>query len=193
MKVTVFLSFGGNEGNVSSTITQALSLLSLQPAISLIQSSEFYLTSPVNMTDINSCTHFINAVCSLQTEASAEEIFRITREIEIKLGKIPKPKTAPRPIDIDLLFYGELMLEKKFEGKSDVLLEIPHPRWKERLFVLVPLRDLTKEIVLNTSSGIEHYFIDDLIDAITQSETDQEISLVFHGEKSPLPVNSLHN
>lgn len=82
----------------------------------------------------------------------------MTQEIEKQLGKVKKSKTAARPIDIDFIFYGNQAL---YDPVQD--LEIPHPRWKERLFVLIPLADLTPEIEIAGSTGLEHYYLKDLI------------------------------
>jgi 2-amino-4-hydroxy-6-hydroxymethyldihydropteridine diphosphokinase len=168
---TVYLSLGGNEGKVFQNLQKALSLLSAESAIGSLKVSRFYQTAPLN---VKSPHWFINAVCSFQTALSLNALFKITQAIEIRLGKVPKPKDAPRPIDIDLLFYGDQYLR---EGG----LEIPHPRWKERLFVLVPLVELTPEIILQSPLGIERYVLNDLIQPLLANPL-QAISLL---EKNP--------
>ena len=90
------------------------------------------------------------------------------------MGKVPKPKTASRPIDIDLIFYGEHI--QKEQG-----LEIPHPRWKERLFVLIPLSDLISEVILYGPRGKEHYILQELIQPLL-NQMPQAVSLL---EKNP--------
>ena len=154
---TVYLSLGGNQGEVLSRLKQALALLSTHPNISHFRTSHFYYTAPFEM---ESSAWFTNAVCSFQTSLTPTEIFKITQEIEIQLGKVPKPKNADRLIDIDFLFYGDLI-----SHEND--LEIPHPRWKERLFVLIPLADLTEEVVLRGKGGVERYVLQDLIPRLT--------------------------
>lgn len=85
---------------------------------------------------------------------SVHEVFQMTQEIERELGKVAKPKTASRPFDIDILFYGDHHFQ-------DPHLTIPHPRWKERLFVLVPLHDLVEEIILQNPD--ERYLLKECI------------------------------
>ena len=63
------------------------------------------------------------------------ELWEVMQSFERRIGKIPKPKNAPRLIDLDLLFYGGEMIY------SPTLI-VPHPRWHERLFVIAPLADL---------------------------------------------------
>lgn len=169
----VYLSLGGNEGFVLSGLKQALALLSDQKEITDFQFSHFYSTAPMQ---VNSPLWFVNAVCSFQTLLTPSEIFNITKAIEIRLGKVSKPKNASRPIDIDFLFYGDQIIQKEE-------LEIPHPRWMERLFVLVPLADLTQEIILHRTSEEknQHFLLQDLIDPLL-TQSSQSIYLL---EKNP--------
>lgn len=167
----VYLSLGGNEGLVLTRLKYALHLLSLQANVHSLQVSHFYQTAPI---EVNSSSWFINAVCSVETSLKPTEVFNITQAIEIQLGKVNKPKNASRPIDIDLLFYGHLV-------QKEAELQIPHPRWKERLFVLIPLSDLIPEIIIHGSGGNEHYVLKDLIQPLLM-ESSQTVSLL---EKNP--------
>ncbi len=128
----VFLALGGNLGDPRRAFCQALQAVELLPQTKLLSVSSLYRTKPVS--DIPQ-GDFLNAACLLETGLSADTLFSFLEEIERGLGKVPKPKNAPRPIDIDLIFYGE---EKLDTGR----LTVPHPRWKERLFVRIPLMDL---------------------------------------------------
>jgi len=152
-KIKAYLGLGGNEGNVLLRLQQALALLAKELAIASLEVSHFYYTAPL---EVDSFHWFLNAVCSFETEMDPIAIFAMTQTIENQLGKVPKPKHASRPIDIDFLFYGNHLFE---EGG----LEIPHPRWKERLFVLVPLADLTSEILLQREGFIERHVLYELI------------------------------
>lgn len=153
-KTLVYLGLGGNIGDVEKTIKSAASLLSRHPLIENFRLSPLYQTEPIDVID--SKEWFLNAVCSFQTSLDLKNLFNFIERIERRLGKTPKPKNQSRSIDIDLLFYGE-------ESYKDGTIEVPHPRWKERLFVLLPLRDLTDSITLNTPSGREKIFLKDLI------------------------------
>lgn len=132
----VYVGLGGNDEKAYNTLNEALRLLKEQPHIENLEVSRFYRTSPVSPIPQND---FINAVCRFKTNLAPHVLLKILQEIECKLGKVPKPKDAPRPIDCDLLFYGQ-------ESISSPALDVPHPRWRERLFVLTPLADLTDEI-----------------------------------------------
>ena len=168
----VYLSLGGNEGQVLFRLQQALALLSAKQDIFDLKTSHFYRTSP---HQVDSSNWFVNAVCSFQTSLALKDLFMITQGIEVQLGKVDKPKNASRPIDIDLLFYGHQICQEEE-------LEIPHPRWKERLFVLIPLLDLTKEIILRGEDSLESYVIGDLIQPLL-IQSFQAISLL---EKNPV-------
>lgn len=156
----VYLGLGGNIGQVLIRLQQAIKLLSSQSGIEHLMISRFYRSAPFQ---VDSPLWFVNVVCTFQTLLTPKEIFNITQEIEIKLGKVSKPKNASRPIDIDILFYGDqIYLEND--------LEIPHPRWKERLFVLMPLSDLTDQVVLQDVNEMKKYILQDLIQPLlTQS------------------------
>jgi len=166
-RTCVYLGLGGNQGNVVSSIQQAYELLSARDAVFDLRSSGFYNTSPVNVASGN---WFVNSVCTFWTHYSSLELFKIIQEIEQQLGKVNKEKNADRSIDIDLLFYGS-------EVFNDGDLEIPHPRWKSRLFVLVPLAELTDQIVLKKGEDLECHRIQDLIEPLL-AESKQTVSLL---------------
>lgn len=132
----VYLSLGSNIGNSFLTLTRTLELIKTIPDVHLLDVSDFYRTTPVSSIPQRD---FLNAACTLKTTLPAHDLYHALHEIEILLGKIPKEKNAPRPIDIDILFFGN----KWYQTKE---LCIPHPHWKERLFVLIPLLDLTEKI-----------------------------------------------
>src|SRR5205814_6337226 len=126
------------------------------------QVSKLYLTSPVSEIPQ---PHYTNAACVFQTSLSAHQLFPALQTIEQKHGKTPKAKNAPRVIDIDLLFFGH-------ESYQEEHLQIPHPRWRERLFVLVPLVDLTDHISLplpNDPTKFEFINLQELIAELHQS------------------------
>jgi 2-amino-4-hydroxy-6-hydroxymethyldihydropteridine diphosphokinase len=141
---TVYLGLGGNEGDVLHCLKKALTALSHKAVLKNLRFSHFYKTSPV---EVESQNWFINTVCAFETLLSLQEIFELTQAIEKELGKVPKPKNASRSIDIDLLFYNS----KVYQNEN---LQIPHPKWKERLFVLKPLTDLTTTIEIQRENGM---------------------------------------
>ena len=85
---------------------------------------------------------FLNAACLVLTKLSPEECLKATQQIERELGRKRKSKNGvyhDRPIDIDLLMYGDLTL-------STPKLTLPHPRMKERDFVMIPLREILPSV-----------------------------------------------
>ena len=150
---SVYLSLGGNLENSLQTLQNSLKEIASIPNVKIVKISRFYQTAPVGNKQQ---PDFINLACHLSTSLSPKALQHALQCIEIKMGKTPKPRNAPRIIDIDLLFYESLQYH-------DIELEIPHPRWKERLFVLIPLLDLISEITLNESGHMKKYFIQDLI------------------------------
>lgn len=166
-KVPVYVGMGGNIGDTFSLLSQAIQALACLERIEQFTTSRLYLTSPVSHVNQRS---FLNVVCSFQTDLNPKQLLHITQHIEVSLGKVPKPKEAPRPIDIDILFYGS-------HCYWDTELEIPHPRWKERLFVLVPLSDLISKIQVQSNQGCQCFILQDLIQEVN-CHSNQVVSLV---------------
>ena len=166
--VKVYLSLGGNLNNSLSAIKEAFDFLTHHPKISDLKWSHFYRTSPVN---VDADVWFVNTVCSFNTTLSLNDLFSFTQLVEKTLGKKPKPKNSSRLIDIDILFFGSTSHE-------DQSLQIPHPQWKNRLFVLKPLLDLTKNIeVISLNQKKTIYDLDSLLQFFNK-ETNQVVSLL---------------
>ena len=175
--IKIYLGLGGNEGPVVANLHEALRELSSYPHITDLKISHFYQTSPHEM---NHPQWFVNVVCSFYTDLSPQDLFAFTQAIEGRLGKVNKKKNEGRLIDIDLLFYGENLFKEQFYNERTLqneILEIPHPRWKERLFVLVPLADLTPEITIKESGEIVTYLLQEMIHSLFITSS-QEIYLL---------------
>jgi 2-amino-4-hydroxy-6-hydroxymethyldihydropteridine diphosphokinase len=134
----VYLGLGGNLADPAWTIRSAAAKLSEHPDIRDLRLSRLFRTKPVSAIPQ---PPFLNAVCSFLTSLPLERLWDLIQKIEKDLGKIPKGKEEPRKIDIDILFYG-------IHRYNQYGLQIPHPLWRQRLFVLKPLRDLTRTIFL---------------------------------------------
>ena len=122
-------------GNRRDNLNKGLELLSQRVQVS--QVSSVYDTEPVGNTEQ---PRFLNLVCQVYTRLAPMELLTIAKGIESKLGRTLSESNAPRPIDIDILFYGDQVIESP-------KLVIPHPRLVERAFVLVPLADIAPELV----------------------------------------------
>lgn len=137
---TVYLCLGSNLGEREQNLCQALELLSLK--VNLEEVSSVYETEPVPILDRDKeQPWFLNLVCRITTNLLSEELLYSAKEIEVRMGRVPGgPRNAPRPIDIDILFYDNKIMETHN-------LTIPHPRLKERAFVLIPLAEIAPDLV----------------------------------------------
>ncbi|MBF8304474.1 MAG: 2-amino-4-hydroxy-6-hydroxymethyldihydropteridine pyrophosphokinase [Dehalococcoidia bacterium] len=133
--VTVYLSLGSNMGDRQDNLERALAFLSQKLKMGLV--SSLYDTEPVG--NINQ-SRFLNLVCQVETGLTPEGLLALAKGIESKLGRAKGKSGDPRPIDIDILFYGDRVIETPE-------LVIPHPRLTERAFVLVPLAEIAHDLV----------------------------------------------
>ncbi|MGB9552892.1 MAG: 2-amino-4-hydroxy-6-hydroxymethyldihydropteridine diphosphokinase, partial [bacterium] len=130
-----YLGLGSNLGDRQNNLIQALQQLKSQVKVEKV--SSFYETEPVGFLDQ---PLFINAVCLISTELNPQELFSFIKRIERRMGRQPSFRNAPRPIDIDILFYDDLVLDSPE-------LTIPHPSLHQRAFVLVPLSEIAPALV----------------------------------------------
>jgi 2-amino-4-hydroxy-6-hydroxymethyldihydropteridine diphosphokinase len=132
--VTAYLGLGTNMGNRERNLDQCLDLLSQRMRMGKI--SSVYDTEPQD--NINQ-PRFLNMVCQVFTRLAPEGLLALAKGIESKMGRVGKTG-EPRPIDIDILLYGD----EKIETPE---LVVPHPRMKERAFVLIPLSEIAPDLV----------------------------------------------
>jgi 2-amino-4-hydroxy-6-hydroxymethyldihydropteridine diphosphokinase len=116
-------------------LREAVLLLDTAAGVSVTRVSGVYETEPVGVRDQS---WFLNAVVEVSTDLSPAELLRAAKVVEASVGRTPTYRWGPREIDVDILLYGE-----EWVGTGD--LAIPHPRMGERLFVLLPLRELLPE------------------------------------------------
>ena len=131
--IDAYIALGGNLVGTLQAMQQVVAQLKGIQGIEKLTSSRLYRTSPVSRVPQ---PDYLNAVCRFQTSLSLENLWQSLQFLELEMGKKSKPKESPRLIDIDLLFYG-----KETRVSNDLI--VPHSRWKERLFVLTPLADVT--------------------------------------------------
>lgn len=161
----VYLGIGGNLGNVVERIGDAIEQLLSHPGISSLRLSRLYRTKPVSPLPQED---FLNCVCHFQTTLPPFDLLKLLQSIESRLGKEPKPKEAPRPIDLDILFYGQKAIETPE-------LQVPHPHWNKRLFVLIPLQELISVLVVPKScreGTLEVFQLSQLIHQIKKDSSD---------------------
>ena len=133
--VVVYLGLGSNLGDRQDNLDMALELLSYR--LRMGQVSSIYETEPVGNIDQ---PRFLNSVCQAYTMLAPMELLNLAKGIENKLGRVFGEPNAPRPIDIDILIYGDQVIETPE-------LVIPHPGLAERAFVLVPLAEIAPDLV----------------------------------------------
>lgn len=133
---TAYLCLGSNLGDREKNLIRALSLLSTE--VNLNKASSIYETEPVGYKEQ---PFFLNLACQVTTNLNPWELLHLAKTIENKMGRIPsKQINAPRPIDIDILFYNKQVIN----GKN---LTVPHPRLAKRAFVLIPLSEIAAELI----------------------------------------------
>lgn len=141
--VTVAFSLGSNLGRREENLLAALSKLSRIAGITLEAASSLYETSPVG---ISTERNFINAACVARTVIPPQELLVLCKSIERGFGRDFGAASGDRTLDIDIITYGDAMVESKE-------LTIPHPRFRERLFVLVPLVEICPNLAVPPSGA----------------------------------------
>ncbi len=127
----IYLSLGSNLGDREAHLRKALEKLHPKEIL-LVRESSIYETEPVDVSDQ---PDFLNLVCQVETPLEPESLLAACQEIESEMGRLRGKTKGARNIDIDILFYGRRIVEKPF-------LKIPHPAWRQRNFVLIPLAEI---------------------------------------------------
>jgi 2-amino-4-hydroxy-6-hydroxymethyldihydropteridine diphosphokinase len=127
----VFLLLGSNLGNRQQYLQQAIELISTQIA-PVKNTSSIYETQSWGKTD---APDYLNQVVMLETEIPASELLRKILDIELMLGRRREEKWGSRTIDIDILFYGDEIIDEEN-------LQVPHPELHKRRFTLDPLSEI---------------------------------------------------
>jgi len=132
---TVFLAFGANLGNPRDQIKQGIMALN-DHGVSVIARSSWFETEPVGMDDQ---PFFLNLVARASTSLDPYELLAVCQQVEQRAGRVPSVRFGPRHLDIDILLYGDERIESEE-------LTIPHPRMRERRFVLIPLLEIAPDL-----------------------------------------------
>lgn len=151
-----YVSLGSNVGDTEDNIHEALVLLEdYGDDIRLKGASEYYLTEPQG--EIKDQPWFTNQVIKLEIDAeiwSPPGFLSTCTAIEAKMGRTRSVPGGPRPLDMDIIAWGDVVMDMDF-------LTLPHPRAKERAFVLVPLKEIAPDFVFPDGTTI-----DEALDAI---------------------------
>jgi GTP cyclohydrolase IV len=132
---TVYLGLGANMGNRQGNLVQAIQ--SIRASASVESIASFYETKPTGFLEQ---PDFLNTTCQITTSLSPLELLHFLNQIEKQMGRQISFRDAPRPIDIDILLYDNLVL-----NTPDLI--IPHPSMADRAFVLVPLAEIASTVI----------------------------------------------
>ncbi len=125
-----YLGLGTNLGDRKDNLRRAIEAIALK--MSVCEQSSLYETAAWGYTDQ---PDFLNQVIQVETDLSPLRLLNFLKKTEVELGRIANFRYGPRQIDLDILFYDNLV-------KNTTRLQIPHPRLAERAFVLVPLNEI---------------------------------------------------
>jgi 2-amino-4-hydroxy-6-hydroxymethyldihydropteridine diphosphokinase len=131
-----FIAIGSNLGDRAANVRKAAQLTCDGAKASLVSMSSLYETDPWGITEQGA---FVNAVMSVETSLAPSALLAHLKSIESVMGRKKVLRWGPRVIDLDIIFYGDLVMDKNG-------LTIPHPRAHERAFVMVPLAEIAPDL-----------------------------------------------
>ena len=130
------MAFGANLGDAQATVLQAIQDVGALANTQLHKASSLYASAPYEATG----PEFINAVAIYETDLRPLELLDALQNLENIAGRERPYLNAPRTLDLDIIFYGDIALDSP-------RLTLPHPRWQKRAFVLVPLAEISPDKV----------------------------------------------
>ncbi len=134
-QITAYIGVGSNMGDREKNLNRAVEMLDMADGVEVTAVSSYINTAPVGYTEQ---ADFLNAAVEVRTTLSARELLEVCRGIESELKRERVIRWGPRTIDLDILLYGELVLNEEN-------LVLPHPRMHEREFVLGPLSEIAPQ------------------------------------------------
>ena len=134
--VLAHVALGANLGDARATVSDAIAALDQLPQTRLLRASGLYRSAPWEASGPD----FINAVAAIETGLDAHELLRALQALELQAGRERPYRNAPRTLDLDLLLYGDAVIDTPD-------LSVPHPRLRERAFVLLPLAEIAPALV----------------------------------------------
>jgi 2-amino-4-hydroxy-6-hydroxymethyldihydropteridine diphosphokinase len=133
----VAIALGSNLGDRETYLNQGIQFLRVSSALTSIAVSTFIETEPVGVTGQ---PPFLNAVMLADTTLSARVLLALLLDTEHHFGRVRPFERAPRTLDLDLILYGDQIIHEPD-------LQVPHPRFRERRFVLEPLAELAPDLI----------------------------------------------
>lgn len=133
----VYLSIGSNLGDRKHHLASIIQKLE-ENQIQVLSQSSIYLTAPWGVKTQQE--DYFNQALKIQTELYPFELLNLLKKIEIELGRDQKGDYQPRTADIDIIAFNDWQIHSEN-------LKIPHPEYKNRLFVLIPLQEITPDFI----------------------------------------------
>lgn len=133
----IFIGIGSNIGDSRRNCLTAIRKISNDSRVELRSVSSLYTTSPVSLIQQD---HFINCAVEISWQETPEELLRFLNSIEASMGRVRNEKDGPRVIDLDILLYGNLIMERPN-------LVIPHAELHRRKFAIIPCIEIDPDIV----------------------------------------------
>jgi 2-amino-4-hydroxy-6-hydroxymethyldihydropteridine diphosphokinase len=127
-----YVGLGANLGPREVTLLRAVDLLAAADGVEAVEVSQLRETDPVGVTDQ---PPFVNGAVALETTLTPRELLDLLLSVERELGRVRAERWGPRTIDLDLLVFGDEVVDEPG-------LRVPHPRLHERRFALEPLAEL---------------------------------------------------
>jgi 2-amino-4-hydroxy-6-hydroxymethyldihydropteridine diphosphokinase len=140
-----FIGLGSNLGDRVANVEAAFLAIAALPGTTLAARSSLYETAPLAAAGDD----YVNAAAHVRTTLAPLDLLHALQAIEAGAGRLRPYPNAPRPLDLDLLLYGEVALA----GDE---LALPHPRLRERAFVLDPLLEIAPDLRLPGGERIEN-------------------------------------
>ena len=134
--VSAYVALGANLGEPVKAVQHALAQLGHIAHTQLVSASSLYESAPHEASG----PLYVNAVAHLETQLNAVDLLLALQALEQAAGRVRSVQNAPRTLDLDLLFYGDACIQSGW-------LTVPHPRWRERAFVLRPLQEVAGYLV----------------------------------------------
>lgn len=134
---TAYIGLGSNLGDRRAALETAVGRLGASEGIEVTAVSALHETEPVGGPPGQGM--FLNAAAALRTTLAAEALLDQLLAVEAALGRVRRQRWGPRTVDLDLLLYGDLVLDTD-------RLTVPHPRLHERRFVLAPLAEIAPDV-----------------------------------------------
>ena len=153
----VYIGRGSNKGDRKEFLQNAVSEIEKDSGMFILNISSIYETKPYGVEDQ---PNYLNAVMLIETDYSLLEIYHKVKKIEKIVGRIESKRWGPREIDLDIILYDSMIYR-------DELIEIPHKEYSKRDFVLVPMLEIspdlidpiTKESICTILENLEQKFI----------------------------------